>query len=76
MTSDFFQTVRYGLHSLLAIAVLCVTQTYAADKDADKPRIYQVDVIVFRNLNPNASSETWPLATAVQQQDPTAPDNL
>jgi hypothetical protein len=76
MTSDFFQTVRYGLHALLAIAVLCVTQTYAADKDADKPRIYQVDVIVFRNLNPNASSETWPLATAVQQQDPTAPDNL
>jgi hypothetical protein len=76
MTSAFFQRLRPGLYVLLGLAALSVAPTYAQDSAQAKPRIYQVDVIVFRNLNPNASSETFPVQAADNPDDPGSPDNI
>jgi|GEM_PF-2177215 len=76
MTSVFFERICAGICALLAIAALSIAPVHAEEDAAEQPRIYQVDVIVFRNLNTNTSSETWPVQATNDQSDPSAPGNL
>lgn len=74
---------KYGITFLSFIACALSSSAMAqdaTDEEADIPKVYQVDLIVFRNSNAaELSTETWPneaeQANNLPEDNPLSPDN-
>jgi len=53
--------MRNPIQHFAGILLLCLATTAVAQEEAPPEKVYQIDVIVFRNLSAEStSSETWP----------------